>query len=105
MVVVLPAPFGPRKPNTSPAATARFKSSSASFRVEPRYSTRRLSILMMGLLQPVRTLCRTVLDSGAGSTIDVSANIVLDECAGQECNYLARAKVPAELGDAAKRTR
>src|SRR4030042_2483705 len=29
MVVVLPAPFGPRKPNTVPGSTVRFNSSNA----------------------------------------------------------------------------
>src|SRR5690349_7995449 len=48
MVVVLPAPFGPRKPNTSPGWTLRFRSLTASLRVDPRNSTLRFSIRIIG---------------------------------------------------------
>src|SRR5579862_2335672 len=50
MVVVLPAPLGPRKPNTSPELTRKFSPSTASFAalLRPRsrfgYSTRRFWI-------------------------------------------------------------
>src|SRR5690242_17140701 len=51
MVVVFPAPFGPRNPNTSPARTWRFRSLTASFlgcpRPGARYSTRKLRISRM----------------------------------------------------------
>src|SRR5205085_12007676 len=45
IVVVLPAPLGPRKPKTSPAPTRRLRSFTATLRDSPdpvtRYSTRR----------------------------------------------------------------
>src|SRR5436190_5789461 len=45
IVVVLPAPLGPRKPNTSPARTLRLRSLTAILLPEPffwaRYSTRK----------------------------------------------------------------
>src|SRR5216684_9074783 len=44
-VVVLPAPFGPRKPNTSPGSTVRLRSWRATLRP---YALRRLVISMAG---------------------------------------------------------
>src|SRR6266568_1368016 len=50
MVVVLPAPFGPRKPKTSPAETFRFRDWTATVGCWPKerlgYSTRKFSILI-----------------------------------------------------------
>src|SRR4051794_29249253 len=46
MVVVLPAPLGPRKPCTSPAATSR--SSPSSARVAPNVLTSRLTPMALG---------------------------------------------------------
>src|SRR5882672_1819719 len=52
MVVVLPAPLGPRKPKTSPAFTRRFRPFTATFfawrRLGARYSTRRFLTSTMG---------------------------------------------------------
>src|SRR5579862_3084227 len=51
MVVVLPAPLGPRKPKTSPTWTERFNPFKAGlisgFNPRPRYSTQRLSVRRM----------------------------------------------------------
>src|SRR5215212_6484488 len=52
MVVVLPAPFGPRKPNVSPGYTERFNPFRATFTPLPtsfeRNSIRRFSVFRIG---------------------------------------------------------
>lgn len=40
-VVVFPAPFTPRKPNTSPRGTPKDRSRTATFRAEPKPNSRR----------------------------------------------------------------
>ncbi len=54
MVVVLPAPLGPRKPKTSPCPTERFRPYKATFVPDPssfeRYSTRSFLIFKMSFM-------------------------------------------------------
>ena len=50
-VVVLPAPLGPRRPNTSPVPTSRFSSSTARKSV-PGYVLVRLTVSMIGAPRP-----------------------------------------------------
>src|SRR5581483_9021839 len=64
IVVVLPAPFGPRKPNTSPGFTDRLRPSTARLAGErepaARYSTQRFSMRRIG------SAARAVIDPPAG---------------------------------------
>src|SRR5450755_701300 len=62
MVVVLPAPLGPRKPNTSPVATSKFTPRTA--RTSPKLLARSVTVIAGVALPAAGGICSPTLDLG-----------------------------------------
>src|SRR5689334_15059766 len=92
IVVVLPAPFGPRNPNTSPWFTDRFRLLTARFTGEPeprlRYSTQRFSILKIGCAWVLFSAGASSACSGLTRSWDMLAFIVFPPSLFATCSLV-----------------